>query len=100
LTFGVGRKLDDIGVGGDEVRRTHRFDELTGEKAQPVLFLLVQIQRFDELGAIARIQQVVLLQYAVERIFPPFSAVEPTVAARGFDGRFTLPARCRLYDMF
>ncbi|MCP2061794.1 UNVERIFIED_ORG: hypothetical protein J2R84_005847 [Bradyrhizobium japonicum] len=99
MTFAVRRELDDIRIGGQEIGRAHRLDELAREEAQSMLFLLVEIERLDEVDAVARVQQIALLQQTIGRIVPPFRGVEPAIAACRLNASFALHAGGRFDDV-
>ena len=85
------RVLDPSDFKGGQAVEPRFFDERQAE---------IQIQRFDEVSAIARIQEIALLQQTVERIVSPFRGVEPAIAARGFEYRIGLHSCSRFEDVF
>lgn len=65
-----------------------------------MLLLFVQIEGFDHFEAIARIQQIALLQEPIEGVVTPFRAIESPVPACRLDRGLALDACTRLEDMF
>ena len=83
LAAGFEREAQRLGVGGGEVRRAHRVDELVREEAQLVLLAGVELGGLHHLGEQPGVEQVGLLEQAVPRVATPVLAVEAPVAALG-----------------
>jgi hypothetical protein len=85
-TLGLHRRLDEFGIGGEEVGRRHRIDHLPRQEAHAVLGLAVGHRgRLDHAFHIVGIDQVSLAQVVIDRAFGPGRIVE--IACHRASGR-------------
>ena len=85
LALGLGGPPEDLGVGGREVGRRHRVDELAGHELEPVPVVLGQRDQRGELGQVLGGQQVALLQQREIRQLGPLRRGEAPIPGRRRD---------------
>jgi hypothetical protein len=82
-TLGLHRRLDEFGIGREEIRRRHRIDHLPRQEAHAVLGLAIGHRgRLDHAFYIVGIDQVSLAQVVIDRTFGPGRIVKSLVTRR------------------
>ncbi len=93
LAAAIERRLQDLGVGHQEVRGRHRIDELAGVEIDLARGLVVEpLDILHRRLHPARRQQIALLDEVEERIVVPRRIAEAAIALRRLDDRLGLAA--------